>query len=130
MTSNKSGSSLLEVLVALTLFSIVMSSLAGFVMVISKSNQRNAQTISRTTAIAQKVNMLQALPYDSLPSRAGCADLTTGNFSRQECVTVKSVSASVREVQLVVTPASKLLKPDTITMQRGRSAKGNPLNVQ
>ena len=130
ISNNRKGGALIEVMVALTLFSIVMGSLGAFALTVAASNKRISLNTQRAAATQQTVLRMEALPYDSLASRAGCTTITTGTYSRQECITIQNINANIKRVMIVVTPNHVLLKPDTTYFDRGKSNKGNPLNVQ
>jgi type II secretory pathway component PulJ len=121
--------SLIEVVVAMTLFALVMTGVAALTTQVARSAQFSSVATQRSAALAIGVNQLEALPYDSLPSRQGCKDVASTDFPRRECVSVTNVAPHVRRVQFTVTPANSALRPDTIIFDRGRPTPRNPLNL-
>lgn len=127
--SARRGVSLIEVVVAMTLFAVVMTGVAALTTQVARSAQLSAAATQRSAALAVGVNQLEALPWDSLPSRQGCKDVASTTLARRECVTVTNVAPRVRRVQFTLTPVNTVLRPDTITFDRARPTPGNPLNM-
>jgi prepilin-type N-terminal cleavage/methylation domain-containing protein len=127
--SARRGISLIEVVVAMTLFAVVMTGVAALTTQVARSAQLSSAATQRSAALAVGVNQLEALPYDSLPSRQGCKDIASTTLARRECVTVTNVAPRVRRVQFTLTPVNTVLRPDTITFDRARPTQGNPLNL-
>ena len=127
--SARRGVSLIEVVVAMTLFAVVMMGVAALTTQVARSAQLSAAATQRSAALAVGVNQLEALPWDSLPSRQGCKNVASTSYARRECVTVTNVAPKVRRVQFTVTPVNTALRPDTITFDRAKPTPGNPLNM-
>lgn len=123
------GVSMIEVVVAMTLFAVVMTGVAAMTTHVARSAQFSAVATQRSAAVATAVNKLEALPYDSLPGRQGCTNVSSATFPRTECVTITNIAPRVRQVQFTLTPANTALRPDTITFQRGQPTPRNPVNL-
>ena len=128
-TGARRGMSLIEVVVAMAMFAVVMTGVAALTMQVARGAQFSSIATQRSAALAMGVNQLEALPYDSLPSRQGCRDVASATFARRECVSVTNVAPRVRQVQFTITPANTALRPDTVIFERGRPTPRNPLNV-
>jgi hypothetical protein len=79
------------------------------------------------------VNRFSVLPYDSLAAHAGCDSITAATEQFAQCVTVTTPSTNTHRVTIVTTPlvrayASKTPVPDTVVIDRTKSAGTNPLN--
>ncbi|HJU89368.1 MAG TPA: hypothetical protein VJ672_08250 [Gemmatimonadaceae bacterium] len=129
LTTNRKGASITEVIVALTLFAVVMSSLAMMGVQVGHGALRAGAATKRTAAMAELVGRVQVLPFDSLPSRVGCTDLSTDGFVRRECVSVTDINARARSVTLMLIPENPQVRADTVTFERGKPATFNPLNL-
>jgi prepilin-type N-terminal cleavage/methylation domain-containing protein len=127
--SARRGVSMIEVVVAMTLFALVMTGVAAMTTHVARSAQFSSIATQRSAALALGVNQLEALPYDSLQGRQGCKNVSSASFPRRECVTVTNVAPRVKEVQFTLTPANTALRPDTVTFQRGAPTPRNPLNL-
>jgi prepilin-type N-terminal cleavage/methylation domain-containing protein len=122
------GFSLIEVVVSLTLLSVVLTSLAGLMFQAS----RRANGVSGLTplfeAATQQVNWVSVLPYDTLPLGSSCKVINNSGFSYTRCVQVDSVQVKVKRITLTITPANTTIKPVTEVFLRAKLATNNPLN--
>ncbi|MGQ0714152.1 MAG: type IV pilus modification PilV family protein [Gemmatimonadaceae bacterium] len=123
------GMSLIEVVVAMVLFGVIMASMAALTTQVARSSQFSSIATERAAAVATVVNQLEALPYDSLPGRAGCRNIASPTFPRRECVRITNVAPRTRQVEFTLTPANTSLRPDTVIFVRGKPTPGNPLNT-
>ena len=128
-TRARRGVSMIEVVVAMTLFAVVMTGVAAMTTQVARSAQFSAIATQRSAALALGVNQLEALPYDSLPGRQGCRNISSATFPRRECVTLTNIAPRVKQVQFTLTPTNTALRPDTVTFQRGRPTPRNPVNL-
>ena len=78
--SARRGVSLIEVVVAMTLFAVVMTGVAAMTTQVARSAQFSSMATQRSAALATGVNQLEALPYDSLPGRQGCRNIASASF--------------------------------------------------
>jgi hypothetical protein len=120
---------LIEVAVALTVFAIVTVSVATFTAQVAKGSRVNGIATVRVGALAGQVNRLEVLPYDSLPSRAGCTSVSTGSLPRSECIYVQDVVTGRRRVTFILRPNSSSLRPDTVIFERTKPKAYHPLNL-
>jgi prepilin-type N-terminal cleavage/methylation domain-containing protein len=123
------GMTLIEVVVALTMFAIVTVSVASFTAQVAKGSRINGIATVRSGALAAQVNRLEVLPYDTLPSRAGCVSISTGSLPRSECITVEDVVVGRRRVTFILRPNNTALRPDTVIFERTRPRAYHPLNL-
>lgn len=123
------GMTLIEVVVALTVFAVITASIAGLTGHVARGSRITGIATARAGALAAQVNRLEALPFDSLPSRAGCTSITSGLVPRTECVTITNISATRRRVTFVQRPTNTALKPDTVVFERSKPAAYNPFNL-
>lgn len=123
------GMTLIEVAVALTVFAIITASIASFTTHVARGSHLNGIATVRAGALAAQVNRLEVLPFDSLPSRAGCTSVTTGLLPRTECIGVQDITVRRRRVIFVLTPANSALRPDTAILVRTKPKPFHPLNL-
>ncbi len=120
------GFTLMEVMMA---FSILAAGASVMVAPLYRYGRRMdgvALAQVRNGVVAQQVGHLDVLPFDSLASRAGCTVITAQPFPHTRCISLTTISATQKRVTLVVTPASPLLKPDTMIFDRTKSSSSNP----
>jgi hypothetical protein len=116
------------VVVALTLFALVMSSLAVATVPMVRGSMKSTGSAQRAAALTRRLNQIQVLPFDALAGRSGCTTIPEPPLPRTECVRVENVSGSRRRVTVVVTPTDGLHKADSVTLERVRPSAGSPFN--
>jgi hypothetical protein len=127
--AHRRGITLIEVVVALTVFAMVTAGIAGFTTHVARGSRLNGLASVRAGALAAQINRLEVLPYDTLPSRAGCTSISTGLVPRTECVTVQDIVAGRRRVTFIQRPSNTALRPDTVILERTRPRPYHPLNL-
>jgi prepilin-type N-terminal cleavage/methylation domain-containing protein len=123
------GITLIEVMVALTMFAIVTVTVASFTAQVASGSRVNAVSTVRAGALAAQVNRLEVLPFDTLPSRIGCTSVSTGLLPRSECVDVRDIAVGRREVTFILRPDNSSLRPDTVIFERSKPQAYHPLNL-
>ncbi|HEY7407487.1 MAG TPA: prepilin-type N-terminal cleavage/methylation domain-containing protein [Gemmatimonadaceae bacterium] len=123
------GITLIEVVVALTIFALVTVGIAGFTTQVAEGSRINSLASVRAGALAAQVNRLEVLPYDTLPTRVGCTSISAGLVPRTECVAVQDIVAGRRRVTFILRPNNTALRPDTVVLERTRPRQYHPLNL-
>jgi hypothetical protein len=123
------GITLIEVVVALTIFAMVTVGIAGFTTHVARGSRINGLASVRAGALAAQINRLEVLPYDTLPTRVGCTSISTGLVPRTECVAVQDIVAGRRQVTFILRPNNTALRPDTVIFERTRPRQYHPLNL-
>lgn len=130
VTCGQRGMSLVEVLVAVVLLSIVLTSLAALTFSVARQGVTMSGTTYRSGAVAEETNRLMVLPYDSLPNAAGCATVTTSAYPYTRCVALASLAPKVTGVRLIVRVLTNPAPPpDTVRFTRSSLPKYNPFNT-
>ena len=114
---------------ALTIFALVTAGIAGFTTQVASGSRTNSLASVRAGALAAQINRLEVLPYDTLPSRAGCTSISTGLVPRTECVAVEDIATGRRRVTFILRPNNTALRPDTIILERSKPRAYHPLNL-
>lgn len=128
-TAARRGMTLLEVVIALTIFAVCTAGIAGLTGYVARGSRLNGIATARSAALAAQINRLEVLPFDTLPSRAGCTSVSTGVVPRTECVTVTNLTATRRRVTFIQQPSNTALRPDTVIFERSKPAAFNPFNL-
>ena len=123
------GITLIEVVVALTIFAMVTVGIAGFTTQVARGSRINSLASVRAGALAAQINRLEVLPYDTLPTRVGCTSISAGLVPRTECVAVQDIVAGRRQVTFILRPNNTALRPDTVILERTRPRQYHPLNL-
>ncbi len=122
------GFTLVEILVAIILLTIALSSLASLSYQVAQRSL-NATSDSFLMGVAtDELGYLSTLPFDSLPAQAGCTTVADDNFPHELCIAVADVSDKMREIKLIITPDVPLVGPDTIVVRRSAPAAANPFS--
>lgn len=112
------GFILLEVLIAMVLLGLVLSSLAGMMYAVSRRAITSTGYAYRNAVLLREVNRLEALPFDSLG--VGSTSVTVGDkpYPHTRVVSVASPGPTIKKVTLVITPVNQLYRPDTVSFTR------------
>lgn len=114
---SRSGFGLIEIIVALVVATIGMLGLAGMLLQIGRRSTQISGQNSRGAVATQVMNRLAALPYDQLPSAAGCTTVSGAPFSYTQCISVLT-GAGYKSIRLVITPANPRVRADTTYLTR------------
>lgn len=121
------GFTLVEIMMAVVIFSLVILSLVGLSFRVAKYGTRAAdQTLGMATLLA-KVDRAATTVFDSLPGLTGCDTTVSGLYKVLGCTTVTALSPRLDSIQIVVKSTLPGARPDTINMQRGKERRPVPL---
>lgn len=116
-TNHRQGFVLVEVIVAMVLLAIAVSSLAALVFSVSHSGIRTTGDAYRNGVLMNEVNRLEGIPYASIASSD--TTITTGSYKHRRIVTVNEVAANlIKSVKVVIKPTNPSYKPDSISFLR------------
>ncbi|MGH7129094.1 MAG: type IV pilus modification PilV family protein [Longimicrobiales bacterium] len=127
MKSNREGTSLVELLVAMTLLGVVLTSLAGLTFDTARRSIVVAGNGYMQGVVTEQINRLEAIPFSQLPAAAGCMTVANGVFPHRRCITVTDVNSIHRLVRMIVQPGQLGLLPDTVDLVRWNPPAINPL---
>jgi len=118
MTKRK-GFSLIEVMVAMTILSIVMMSLAKIGVSVAVKGRTNDLVAKRNAALQLEANKLGTVPFTSL----GTWSTTTktfnlGGFSYTRRTTISAATLSRYAIKVVVIPTLDPTKKDSVMFDR------------
>jgi len=130
MTSDgRRGFSLIEIMIALTILAGTLAGFATLTFRYIQSTENASATIARGAIVAQQIQRLTVLPFDSLDSRIGCTTVTTGPLPHRRCIAIAAVSFTHKTVTLIITPTRTGIKPDTTIFDRTRPPTYNPVGT-
>jgi prepilin-type N-terminal cleavage/methylation domain-containing protein len=125
----RTGFSLVEVLVGLTLLSIALTTVAKLdYNVMRRSVEVGSASYANATLLRQ-VNRFLSLPYDSISAHAGCITVSTGSQPNTACATVTVVNSSTKQVMIISRLTGTIARPDTVLIFRTTATSSNPLNT-
>ena len=119
---SRKGIALVEIIVAMVLLAVAVSSLAGLVYSVSRSGMKNTGNAYRNGVLMQEVNRLEGIPYDSIPVGTTTYGVSSGVYPHTRVVTVaEPLAQKVKSIQVVVTPVNSQYKPDTVSFVRTKA---------
>lgn len=116
------GFVLVEVIVAMVLLAVAVSSLAALVYSVSRGGLAATGNAYRNGVLMHEVNRLEAVPYDSMRVGSSSVTVDAPPYPHTRTITVTEPAANViKTVKIVVTPANSAFKPDTVNFIRTKA---------
>jgi prepilin-type N-terminal cleavage/methylation domain-containing protein len=125
----REGVTLVEVVVAMTLLAVALSSLAVATFSASSRSVKVAGSGYMNGIVTQELNRVASMPFANLAAAAGCMTVSSGVFPHQRCIFVTDLTGTEKQVRIIVTPAQRGVLPDTVIVRRSNPPAGNPLNM-
>jgi len=121
-TGGRKGFVLVEVIVAMVILAIAVSSLAGLVYSVSRSGIRTSGDAYKNGVLIHEVNRLEGIPYDSIPNGTQSVTVSTGTYAHTRVITVAETQPNViKTIKIVVTPTNTAFKKDSVSFIRTKS---------
>lgn len=130
--NGQSGTSLVEIVMALGILSVVLIALGGLMFQVARHTRQSAVSSYRSAALSGEAGWAQVLPWGRVDgdSVGGCVADTTGPMTYSRCVFVAQLSPQDRRVTVVITPTGTLSgRPDSVIVQRTKPRLPSPLAV-
>jgi Tfp pilus assembly protein PilV len=119
---NRKGIALVEVIVAMVLLGVAVSSLAGLVYSVSQSGLKNTGNAYRNGMLMFEVNRLEGIPYDSIAVGTQTYVVTGGSYAHTRTIRVaEPIVQKVKTITVILTPTNVRFKPDTVSFTRTKS---------
>ena len=123
----RSGFSLTEVLVAMTLLSIILMGLARVTFSMANAGRTNDIVAKRNAVLVQEANKFNAMQFNSLASvNVTDRTYTFGDFRFTRRLDIDTISATHMRIKIVITPFYATTRKDSVFVHRTQSA-GSPL---
>lgn len=121
-SEGRKGFVLVEVIVAMVLLAVAVSSLAALVYSVSHSGIKTSGDAFRNGVLMQEVNRLEGIPYDSIPNGTSSVTESTGLYPHTRTITVTEVQANViKNIKVVIKPKNPQFKADSVNFIRTKS---------
>jgi prepilin-type N-terminal cleavage/methylation domain-containing protein len=118
----RKGVALVEILVAMVLLAIAVSSLAALMYSVSQSAMVATGNAYRNGVLMQEVNRLEGTPYDSIHTGSTTTSVSTGTYPHSRAITISEPIVGVfKTITVIVTPSNAKYKPDTVTFSRTKA---------
>jgi len=125
-----SGLSLVEILVALGILSAVLIALGGLMFQVARHTRRAAAAGYRSAAATSAATWAQSISWDSVDASVGCRQDTTGLLVYTRCVTVQQATATVKQIEVVISPTGWLVvSPETVLVYRTKQKSVSPFRA-
>jgi prepilin-type N-terminal cleavage/methylation domain-containing protein len=123
------GFTLIEVMVSVTILAIGILGLGGLLARSSRAAEGVSALSYQTSVMVASMGRFDALPFALLAAGTTCTTETAAPFPHTLCTTVTNLSAKVRQVKIVVTPANTATPADSVMFERSISGPADdPLN--
>lgn len=129
------GVGLVEIMLALTLLSVVMMSLGGLMFQVARATRLSGQVAFRSAALQNAAAWAQSMPWDSIPVKVGWGlNDTIGQLVFERYLNYTD-STKYRTLTLVVRPLASIassarVKPETVMVVRSKPRTTAPLKVR
>ena len=124
----RKGMVLVEVIVAMVLLAVAVTSLAAMMYSVSQNGMKATGNAYRNGVLMQEVNRLEGLPFDSLAVATTSVTVSGGSYPHTRTVTILQPIANVmKTVQVVITPLQSTYKPDTVAFTRTKARSSRVL---
>ncbi len=129
--AGEAGVSLVEIMLALSILSVVLMGLGGLMFQAARHTRQSAAVAYRSSAVTTAEAWSRAIPWDSAPGAIGCTDsLTVGRLLYQQCVELPVNTSRYQQLRVIISPIGNLVaKPDTVVVDRNRSRSPSPFNA-
>ncbi|MBA2292499.1 MAG: type II secretion system protein [Gemmatimonadales bacterium] len=122
------GFTLIEALIALSVFSIVAVGLSPVMMRRARADRMATAATYRWALAAESVNRINATPAAALATGVVCDSANALPIRFQRCVTTTNVTTRLQRVVVVVLPLDQAwIGGDTLTIERANNV--GPLNL-
>jgi hypothetical protein len=127
-TSRRKGFVIVEVIVAMVLLAVAVTSLAALLFSISKSGMIATGNAYRNGVLMNEVNRLEGLPYDSVAIGSSSVSISAAPYPHTRAITVtEPVANTMKSVTVVITPTNARYKPDTLSFTRTKARTSKAL---
>ena len=118
----RKGIALVEVIVAMVLLAVAVSSLAALVYSVSQSGIRTSGDAYRNGVLMMEVNRLEGIPYDSVHTGTSSISVSSLPYAHTRTITVtEPVVNVIKAVKVVITPTNPKYKKDSVDFTRTKA---------
>jgi prepilin-type N-terminal cleavage/methylation domain-containing protein len=124
----RKGFVIVEVIVAMVLLAVAVTSLAALMYSVSQSGMIATGSAYRNGVLMNEVNRLEGVPYDSIAVGTASISVAAAPYPHTRVITVtEPVVNSIKAVTVVITPTNVKYKPDTVSFTRTKARTSKAL---
>jgi hypothetical protein len=124
----RKGFVIVEVIVAMVLLAVAVTSLAALLFSISNSGMIATGNAYRNGVLMNEVNRLEGTPYDSIAVGTTSISVSTTPYPHTRVITVtEPIANTVKTVSVIITPTNAKYKPDTLSFTRTKARTSKAL---
>jgi prepilin-type N-terminal cleavage/methylation domain-containing protein len=124
----RGGFSLVEIIIAMAMLTIVMILLASMSLSVGRRATLNDLNTKRNLALSQQANRISVMPFAEVAAlSSGTTQLLLGGFSFNRRLTVTQSATNRYTIRIVIAPITTEFRADSVTIDRTRPASGTPL---
>jgi prepilin-type N-terminal cleavage/methylation domain-containing protein len=128
MMKAREGFSLVETMVAMTMFAVVMLGMAQMAAAVAVKGRTNDVVAKRNAVLQLEANKFGAAPFTSLATWSTADKVfTRGPFTYTRRLTITATSSTRYTVKVVIIPAVDATKKDSVIIERSLPPTGSPL---
>ena len=128
--STRRGFSLIEVMIALTLMSVVLVSVAKIGTAMATKGRQNDVLAKRNAVLQLEANKFGAVPFATLAGwRTADTVLTQGSFSYTRKLSITRITSQRYTVKITVVPTTDPSKKASVVLDRTQPSSGTVLCV-
>lgn len=108
--TSQAGFSIVELIIAIALFSIALPAIAGLVSLLTQMNDRTSDTVAITSIAENKVESLRSKGFNGIATGTTTFTSELPNYlptPKTATYTVSQLSPSIKTVDIVITSAGK-----------------------
>ncbi len=130
MMKARKGFSLIETMVAMTMFAVVMLGMAQMSAAVAVKGRTNDVVAKRNAVLQLEANKFGAAAFSSLATwPTADKTFTRGAFSYTRRLTITTVGSTRYTVKVVIIPTVDPTKKDSVIIERSLPPAGSPLCV-
>lgn len=124
----RKGFVIVEVIVAMVLLAVAVTSLAALMYSVSQSGMIATGSAYRNGVLMNEVNRLEGIPYDSIAVGSASVSVSSAPYPHTRVITVtEPVANTIKAVNVVITPTNVKYKPDTVSFTRTKARTSKAL---
>ncbi len=117
----RKGIGLVEVLAAMVILAVTLTSLAPLVYSVSRSTLTVTGRVYRNGVLMQEVNRLVALPYDNLTVGTTSVSVSSSPYPHTRTIIISEPVANLKVVKVKIVPLNSAFSPDSVTFKRTKA---------